>query len=41
MITNKRYQTLLMFAYTVKPLNKDASEQEKNSTKNVNMIIKL
>ena len=29
MITNKRYQTLLMFATTGKPLNKDATEEEK------------
>ena len=29
MITNKRYQTLLMLATTGKPLNKDASEEEK------------
>mgnify|MGYP006060058563 FL=1 len=28
MITNKRYQTLLMLATTGKPLNKDASEEE-------------
>ena len=30
MITNKRYQTLLMLATTGKPLNKDATEEEKN-----------
>ena len=29
MITNKRYQTLLMLATTGKPLNKDATEEEK------------
>ncbi len=29
MISNKRYQTLLMLATTGKPLNKDASEEEK------------
>ena len=29
MITNKRYQTLLMLASTGKPLNKDATEEEK------------
>ena len=29
MITNKRYQTLLMLATTGKPLNKDASKEEK------------
>ena len=29
MITNKRYQTLLMLAATGKPLNKDATEKEK------------
>ena len=29
MITNKRYQTLLMLANTGKPLNKDATEEEK------------
>ena len=30
MITNKRYQMLLMLATTGKPLNKDAKEEEKN-----------
>ena len=29
MITNKRYQKLLMLATTGKPLNKDATEEEK------------
>ena len=29
MITNKRYQTLLMLATTGKPLNQDATEEEK------------
>ena len=29
MITNKRYQELLMLATTGKPLNKDATEEEK------------
>ena len=29
MITNKRYQRLLMLATTGKPLNKDATEEEK------------
>ena len=29
MITNKRYQTLLMLATTGKPLNKDATVEEK------------
>ena len=29
MITNKRYQTLLKLATTGKPLNKDATEEEK------------
>ena len=29
MITNKRYQTLLMLATTGQPLNKDATEEEK------------
>ena len=29
MITNKRYQTLLMLATTGKPLNKDSTEEEK------------
>ena len=29
MITNKRYQTLLMLATAGKPLNKDATEEEK------------
>ena len=29
MITNKRYQTLLMLATTGKPLSKDATEEEK------------
>ena len=29
MITNKRYQQLLMLATTGKPLNKDATEEEK------------
>ena len=29
MITNKRYQTLLMLATTGKPLNKDATDEEK------------
>ena len=29
MITNKRYQTLLMLANTGKSLNKDATEEEK------------
>ena len=29
MITNKRYQTLLMLATTGRPLNKDAPEEEK------------
>ena len=29
MITNKRYQTLLMLATKGKPLNKDATEEEK------------
>ena len=29
MITNKRYQTLLMLATSGKPLNKDATEEEK------------
>ena len=29
MITNKRYQTLLMLATTDKPLNEDATEEEK------------
>ena len=29
MITNKRYQTLLMLATKSKPLNKDATEEEK------------
>jgi len=29
MISNKRYQKLLMLATTGKPLNKDASEEEK------------
>ena len=29
MITNKRYQTLLMLATTGKPLNIDATEEEK------------
>ena len=29
MITNKRYQTLLMLATTGNPLNKDATEEEK------------
>ena len=29
MITNKRCQTLLMLATTGKPLNKDATEEEK------------
>ena len=29
MITNKRYQTLLMLATTGKPLNEDATEKEK------------
>ena len=29
MITNKRYQTLLMLATTGKHLNKDATEEEK------------
>ena len=29
MITNKRYQTLLMLATTGKSLNKDATEEEK------------
>ena len=29
MITNKRYQTLLMLATTGKKLNKDATEEEK------------
>ena len=29
MITNKRYQKLLMLATTGKPLNKDVSEEEK------------
>ena len=41
MITNKRYQTLLMLATTGKPLNKDATEEEKNFTKNVSVTIKL
>ncbi len=41
MITNKRYQTLLMLATTGQPLNKDATEEEKNSTKNANMTMKL
>ena len=29
MITNKRYQTLLTLATTSKPLNEDATEEEK------------
>ena len=29
MITNKKYQKLLMLATTGKPLNKDATEEEK------------
>ena len=29
MITNKRYQTLLMLATTGKPLNKNATEEER------------
>ena len=29
MITNRRYQTLLMLATTGKPLNKDSTEEEK------------
>ena len=29
MITNKRYQTLLMLATTGKPLDKDATDEEK------------
>lgn len=41
MITNKRYQTLLMLASKGRPLNKDATEAEKNFTKNLNMITKL
>ena len=41
MITNKRYQTLLMLATTGKPLNKDATEEEKNFMKNVNATTKL
>ena len=40
MITNKRSQELLMLA-TGKPLNKNATAEEKNSTKNLNMTIKL
>ena len=38
MITNKRYQTLLMLATIGKPLNKDATE-EKNFMKNVSVTI--
>ena len=41
MITNKRYQELLMLVTTGKPLNKNAKEEERNSTKNANMTIKL
>ena len=31
MITNKRYQTLLMLATTGKPLKKDATEEEQDA----------
>ena len=41
MITNKRSQELLMLATTGKPLNKDATEEEKKYKKNTNMTIKL
>ena len=41
MITNKRSQELLMLATTGKPLNKDATEEKRNSIKNANMTIKL
>lgn len=40
MITNKRSQELLMLATTGKPLNKNANEEEKSSTKNANMTMK-
>ena len=41
MITNKRSQELLMLATTGKPLNKDATEEEKKFYEECNMTIKL
>ena len=41
MITNKRYQTLLMLATTGKPLNKDATEEEKKFYKECNRDYKV
>mgnify|MGYP001457418929 CR=1 FL=1 len=41
MLTNKRYQQLLSLATSGKPLDKDATDEEKNSIKSVNVTIKL
>ncbi len=39
MITNKRYQTLLMHATTGKPLNKDATEEEKECKRDYKVML--